>query len=98
MPDEKLRLSRPICSPEAGAQRRNPGECPADLPGFRCIASGLRVLRSIWRAVRHLSGDDAYERYLEHHAAHHVDEPPPTRAEFFRRWQDEKWNGTRRCC
>jgi uncharacterized short protein YbdD (DUF466 family) len=60
---------------------------------------GIRsYLKVFWRAVRRLSGDDAYERYLEHHSAHHADQPPLTRAEFFRRWQEEKWSGTRRCC
>ena len=28
-------------------------------------------LKSVWRAIRRLSGDDAYERYLAHYAAHH---------------------------
>ncbi|MBU3736066.1 MAG: YbdD/YjiX family protein, partial [Methylobacterium sp.] len=31
------------------------------------------LLRLLWRSVRRLSGDDAYERYLAHHAAHHRD-------------------------
>lgn len=60
---------------------------------------GIRsFLKLFWRGVRRLSGDDAYERYLEHHTIHHADATPLTRAEFFRRWQEEKWSGTRRCC
>lgn len=56
-------------------------------------------LRALWRSVRRLSGDDAYERYLSHHAAHHRDgEPPLSRAEFFKQWQDGKWKGVKRCC
>lgn len=59
--------------------------------------SGL--LRLLWKAVRRMSGDDAYERYLAHHAAHHLEDAPPlSRAEFFRQWQDGKWKGVKRCC
>ena len=57
------------------------------------------LLRMLWRTLRQLSGDDAYERYLAHHAAHHADgEAPLSRAEFFRQWQDGKWKGVKRCC
>jgi len=55
-------------------------------------------LRRAWQAIRRLSGDDAYERYLAHHAAHKPGEPPLSRAEFFRQWQDDKWKGVKRCC
>ena len=50
------------------------------------------------------SGDDAYERYLQHYAEHHqfnVDgevAPPLTKVQFFSAWQDKKWNGIKRCC
>ena len=59
------------------------------------IGKGLRWL---WRAVRRLSGDDAYERYLAHHAAHHPEEAPLSREAFFKQWQDNKWKGVKRCC
>ncbi|MBI5918819.1 MAG: YbdD/YjiX family protein [Nitrosomonadales bacterium] len=55
-------------------------------------------LDKVWRIVRQLSGDDAYERYLAHHATHHADTPPLSRAEYFRRREQEKWEGVRRCC
>jgi uncharacterized short protein YbdD (DUF466 family) len=55
-------------------------------------------IQEAWRAVRQLSGDDAYDRYLAHHAAHHQDTPPMSRAAFFRKWQDNQWKGTKRCC
>jgi uncharacterized short protein YbdD (DUF466 family) len=58
----------------------------------------MLLLKKIWRAVRRLSGDDAYERYLAHHAAHHPDMPPLAREEFFKQWQDNKWKGVKRCC
>ncbi|MDP3362355.1 MAG: YbdD/YjiX family protein, partial [Methylobacter sp.] len=49
----------------------------------------LSKVKAFWRGVRHLSGDDAYERYLQHHAAHHPAETPLTKAAFFKQWQDE---------
>jgi uncharacterized short protein YbdD (DUF466 family) len=58
----------------------------------------MNVLRQLWRAIRRLSGDDAYERYLAHHAEHHPDGPPLSREAFFREWQDGKWQGVKRCC
>ncbi len=56
------------------------------------------MLRRCWQAVRRLSGDDAYERYLAHHAAHHPDDAPLSREKFFKQWQDTKWKGVKRCC
>lgn len=55
-------------------------------------------LQRLWRAVRQLSGDDAYERYLAQHARHHPEAPPLSREEFFKQWQDGKWKGVKRCC
>lgn len=50
------------------------------------------------RILRQLSGDDAYERYLTHHAQAHNDKLPVNRHEFFKQEQERKWNGVRRCC
>ena len=59
----------------------------------------LSKIELVWRGVRQLSGDDAYERYLKHCAEHHPqDYQPLSKAEFFRQWQDEKWQGIKRCC
>jgi uncharacterized short protein YbdD (DUF466 family) len=58
----------------------------------------MKLLRTIWNVIRRLSGDDAYERYLRHHAEHHTGEPPLSRVVFFRQWQDHKWKGVKRCC
>ena len=52
----------------------------------------------LWRFIRRLSGDDAYERYLAHHAAAHPEEPPLSRKAFFKQEQERKWAGVRRCC
>ena len=56
------------------------------------------LLRRCWQAIRQLSGDDAYERYLAHHAACHADTAPLSHKEHFRRREREKWQGVRRCC
>ncbi len=56
------------------------------------------MLRRLWKFIRRLSGDDAYERYLAHHAAAHPGEPPLSRREYFKREQERKWGGIRRCC
>ncbi|EEF23568.1 conserved hypothetical protein [Ricinus communis] len=34
-----------------------------------------------------VSGDDAYERYLKHQVAHHPEQTPLSRRDFFRQWQ-----------
>lgn len=57
-----------------------------------------RWLKNVWAAVRHLSGDDAYERYLAHHRAAHPDTPPLSRRAWFKREQERAWGGVRRCC
>ncbi|MDD5266496.1 MAG: CstA-like transporter-associated (seleno)protein [Methylococcales bacterium] len=64
----------------------------------------LDKLKAFWRIIRRLSGDDAYEQYLKHYARYHqADEghechQPLTKADFFKQWQNEKWNGIKRCC
>lgn len=56
-------------------------------------------LKMLWRLLRQLSGDDAYERYLQHFALHHaVHEEPLSPKLFFQQRQDEKWQGVKRCC
>ncbi|MDD3650443.1 YbdD/YjiX family protein [Immundisolibacter sp.] len=58
----------------------------------------MNALRALWRWLRAVSGDDAYERYLVHHALAHPDRPPLDRRAYFRRCQDEVWSRLRRCC
>lgn len=57
-----------------------------------------RGLWLVWQFLRQVSGDDAYERYLEHVARMHPGETPMTRAEHFRSCQERKWNRVSRCC
>jgi uncharacterized short protein YbdD (DUF466 family) len=54
-------------------------------------------LQRLWKGLRQLTGDDAYDRYLQHHYRHHQGEPLG-RAEFFKLEQRRKWDGVRRCC
>jgi len=48
--------------------------------------------------IRHISGDDAYERYVQHHAQYHGDQPTLDRRAFYLQEQQRKWNGIKRCC
>lgn len=58
--------------------------------------------KHLWHLVRRLSGDDAYDRYLEHHAQFHAATldalPPLSRKAFFKLWQDKQWSDIKRCC
>lgn len=48
--------------------------------------------------LRQVSGDDAYERYVKHHRAHHADQALLDRRAFFIAEQQRKWTGIKRCC
>lgn len=52
----------------------------------------------IWRVIRELSGDDAYDRYIAQHATSYPDSPPLARKDFFLYQQQQKWSGIQRCC
>jgi uncharacterized short protein YbdD (DUF466 family) len=56
------------------------------------------IFQSFWKAVRQLSGDDGYERYLAHHAAAHPGISPLSRGIWFANRQQQKWSGINRCC
>jgi len=65
-----------------------------------CIrATGLRRrIAMLWQAIRRLSGDDAYERYLAHLAEKHPGQTPLSRRDFYKQYHDGQWQGIRRCC
>jgi uncharacterized short protein YbdD (DUF466 family) len=50
------------------------------------------TLRSIWDYLKEISGENAYDRYLEVHAATHPGKPSMSRGEFYRWRQNEKYN------
>ena len=62
------------------------------------VATVGRWLTAGWRYLREVSGDDAYERYLAHHAAKHANTKPMTPKEYFAERQRQKWSGVTRCC
>lgn len=55
-------------------------------------------LRNAWTFIRWLATDDAYDRYLAHHARAHAAAPPLDRRSFYLRQQNRKWSGVQRCC
>ena len=55
-------------------------------------------LRDLWRLLRAMATDDAYDQYLLHHAQAHGDTAPLTRREFYIGEQQRKWTGVSRCC
>jgi uncharacterized short protein YbdD (DUF466 family) len=69
------------------------------MSGNRRTTRIAELLRLTWAAVRNLSGDDAYERYLAHLKHHHPEAQPLSRRSFFRSEQQRRWNGgPNRCC
>jgi len=69
-----------------------------DNPNHGLLHGVRRVTRAAWRTLRQLSGDDAYERYVEHCRQHHPGEAVPDRREFLAARQTGKWSGIARCC
>jgi uncharacterized short protein YbdD (DUF466 family) len=55
-------------------------------------------LQQLVALIRQISGDDAYERYLEHQAQCHDDSPVLDRRAFYIEEQQRKWSGIKRCC
>jgi uncharacterized short protein YbdD (DUF466 family) len=62
------------------------------------FATAPELCKRGWKAIRELSGDNGYERYLAHHAATHPDIPPLSREAWFAERQQHKWTGVKRCC
>ena len=85
-------------------RRRRGTEMGAVMPGhgagrrLAAVGAVVRGARAAWRYLREVSGDDAYERYLAHHAAHHAGEALLSPKEYFAERQRQKWSGVTRCC
>ena len=58
----------------------------------------MRALAQLWRWLRSVSGDDAYERYLVHLHRAHPGHPEPSRRDFYLDEQRRRWTGVNRCC
>jgi uncharacterized short protein YbdD (DUF466 family) len=55
-------------------------------------------LRDLWRLLRALASDDAYERYVDHLRQAHAGVKPMSRRDFYLGEQQRKWSGVSRCC
>ena len=55
-------------------------------------------LRSLWSALRTLTGDDAYDRYVCHVHARHPGTPALDRRAFYAAELDRRWKQVNRCC
>jgi uncharacterized short protein YbdD (DUF466 family) len=56
------------------------------------------ALRRCWEGLRALTGDDAYERYLDHCRERHPGAPPPDRGAFCAAELERRWRQVNRCC
>ena len=65
--------------------------------GRRLRQAIARTIAATARWLRAVSGDDAYERYLTHHARTHEGSPLGRRA-FYEDRERRKWSGVSRCC
>jgi uncharacterized short protein YbdD (DUF466 family) len=59
---------------------------------------GSPALRAIWRGLRTLLGDDAYERYLRHQRERHPEQASLDRQAFYLAEIDRRWTRINRCC
>lgn len=59
----------------------------------------VQGLAAAWALIRALSGDDAYERYLEETRALGPDQGPPLDRKRFEHLRvQRRWSGITRCC
>lgn len=62
-------------------------------------ARPLSILLHAWRALRAITGDDAYERYIAHRTREHPGEQALDRRSFYVREQERRFSGgPTRCC
>jgi uncharacterized short protein YbdD (DUF466 family) len=58
-----------------------------------------RLFARAWRALRTLTGDDAYQRYVEHARRAHPGALPLDAATFYREQTERRFSGgVNRCC
>jgi uncharacterized short protein YbdD (DUF466 family) len=74
------------------------GGAEASAIAARSRPAALRWLAAGWAYLRAVSGDDAYERYLAHHAVEHAGQALMSRKAYFAERQTRKWTGVTRCC
>ena len=56
--------------------------------------------KKIWSVIRTISGDDAYDIYLNHYQSceKHQKKEPLSRQQYYLKKLEEKWSGINRCC
>jgi uncharacterized short protein YbdD (DUF466 family) len=64
----------------------------------RLLKRTTRVPARAWQVLRSLSGDDAYERYLQHLREHHAGSAPLDRRAFYLREQERRFSGGPTSC
>jgi uncharacterized short protein YbdD (DUF466 family) len=63
------------------------------------MLDNIAIKLKTWaQSLRRITGDDAYERYLQHHQQHHFGEAALDRRAFYLMEQQRKWSGVKRCC
>ena len=65
------------------------------------LAKTKKTLASLWEGIREVTGDNAYERYVERLQAKDPGCPVPAREEFYKQRMDRKFNdpdNPSRCC
>jgi uncharacterized short protein YbdD (DUF466 family) len=65
---------------------------------MRSLTQMRSAAKTAWECVRTVTGDNAYDRYLQHHEQTHPGTPPLSRRAFYDESMDQKWSGINRCC
>ena len=65
---------------------------------MRSLTQMRSAAKTVWECVRTVTGDNAYDRYLQHHEQTHPGTPPLSRRAFYDESMDQKWSGINRCC
>jgi uncharacterized short protein YbdD (DUF466 family) len=60
--------------------------------------SRTSLWRRLWTALRGVTGDDAYERYLAHRRLRHPGELALDRSAFYQSELERRWKQPTRCC
>jgi uncharacterized short protein YbdD (DUF466 family) len=62
------------------------------------MSRALRLAKYVWNYLKEVSGENAYDRYVERHYATHPEKEPLKRGEFYRWRQDALYgNPGNRC-
>jgi uncharacterized short protein YbdD (DUF466 family) len=62
-------------------------------------AGARNLWRNLWRALRSITGDDAYDRYAEHVRREHPERIPMDRRAFYLAQQQRRFDdGPTGCC